>query len=62
MNEINATKLGLTAVVAAAAVSLTSPASASDFVKLQFSDGRPDVHGTESVNAVLRAVGCARAP
>ncbi|MWL86882.1 hypothetical protein GA566_05490 [Cupriavidus sp. SW-Y-13] len=47
----------MTAVVAAAAVSLTSPASASDFVKLQFSDGRPDVHGTESVNAVLRAVG-----
>lgn len=28
-----------------------------DFVKLQFSDGRPNVEGIESVNAVLRAVG-----
>lgn len=28
-----------------------------NFVKLQFSDGRPDVEGLESVNAVLRSVG-----
>lgn len=28
-----------------------------NFVKLQFSDGRPDAEGIENVNAVLRAVG-----
>ncbi|WP_321839548.1 hypothetical protein [Paraburkholderia bannensis] len=28
-----------------------------NFVKLQFSDGRPDVAGIENVNAVLRSVG-----
>ncbi|KGH25475.1 hypothetical protein [Comamonas testosteroni] len=57
MQESNVNKLGLTAVVAAAAMSLAPAAQAADFVKLQFSDGRPDVHGLENVNAVLRAVG-----
>jgi hypothetical protein len=28
-----------------------------NFVKLQFSDGRPDVEGVDNVNAVLRSVG-----
>ena len=42
---------------AALAVSLTPAAQAQDLVKLQFSDGRANVAGVESVNAVLRPIG-----
>lgn len=57
MQESNANKLRLSAVVAAVAMSMAPGAQAADFVKLQFSDGRADVRGVENVNAVLRAVG-----
>lgn len=45
------------AIAAAAFAVAVVPAQAQDFVRLQFSDGRPNVSGVESVNAVLRPIG-----
>lgn len=45
------------AALAAALGACAPAASAAEMVRLQFSDGRPNVAGIENVNAVLRAVG-----
>lgn len=50
-------RLASVAAVSASLAMSTVAANAADFVKLQFSDGRPNAVGIENVNAVLRAVG-----
>jgi hypothetical protein len=46
-----------TVAAAAMAVAMAPTAQAQEFVKLQFSDGRANVSGLDSVNAVLRPIG-----
>lgn len=58
MKDNQTSKLNLPAAAAAVmAMALTPLAQAQEFVKLQFSDGSPNVSGVENVNAFLRSVG-----